>query len=89
MPSMVAENGVRGILAVNVILQTSAKKTKESCIYSENNFRPVQCINTVSSTSFLIGVASEKSPHTFTKAYEFVKTIAYFFNHRGRRHRGY
>ena len=42
------------------------KKTKGLFISSENDIRPVQCINTVSSTSFLIGVTSGKSPHTFT-----------------------
>ena len=30
---------------------------------SENNIRPVQCINTASFTSFLIGVTSGKGSH--------------------------
>jgi hypothetical protein len=41
------------------------KKTKEFFLCSENNIRPVQCTNTASFTSFLIGVASGKPPHFF------------------------
>jgi len=49
------------------LIYFSFKKTKEFFLNSENNFRPVQCTNTASFTSFLIGVASEKSPHFFYK----------------------
>ena len=41
------------------------KKTKELFTCPENDIRPVQCNNTASFISFLIGVAYGKPPHFF------------------------